>query len=252
MKKEKQKKYWQSLEQENILGWDFSYIENRWNVEELPWSYDDLVHKYLKESMFLLDMGTGGGERLLTFGHPYKRTSVTEGWLPNYERLQKVLKPLGITIVYVDETDRLDFPDDSFDIVLNSHESYDPREVRRVLRSGGLFITQQVGEKNGLILSEKMKMVEQRDHRKWSLNVAGEGLKKANFSLIFGQEFFPYQKFYDMEGLIYYMKRIPWEYPNFSVSVHFDELLRLQNELSLNGEVKNLQHRFILIAKLEK
>lgn len=252
MRNEEQKNYWQSLEQEKVLGWDFSYMENRWCLEELPWSYENLVHKYLKESMSLLDMGTGGGERLLTFGHPYERTSVTEGWLPNYELLQKVLKPLGIKIVYVDETDRLDFPEASFDIVLNNHESYDPKEVSRVLKSGGLFITQQVGEKNGYVLAEKMNMVENRDHAKWSLKIAGEELERENFSLLLGREFFPYQKFYDMEGLIYYMKRIPWEYPGFSVSAHFEALLKLQNELSINGEIKNLQHRFILIAKLEK
>ncbi|MFD2305422.1 class I SAM-dependent methyltransferase [Enterococcus termitis] len=249
MKKESQKEYWKMLEGNTPIGWDFSFMTNRWSIEPLPWDYSSLVRKYLKKTMYLLDMGTGGGELLSTFGHPDDMTAVTEGWLPNFQLLMERLLPLGVTVVFVDETDQLDFPDDSFDLILNSHESYDPKEVSRVLKPGGLFITQQVGDKNGRILSEKLKIADKRHSSSWSLVTAEKELLKENFEVLFKDESFPLQKFYDMEGLIYYIQRIPWEYPEFTVTSQFESLLKLQEELAVNGFITNYQHRFILIGK---
>lgn len=41
--------------------------------------------------------------------------------------------------------DVLPYEDESMDIIINRHESYDIYEVYRVLKKGGIFITQQVG-----------------------------------------------------------------------------------------------------------
>jgi hypothetical protein len=49
--------------------------------------------------------------------------------------------------------------------------------------------------------------------------------------------------------LIYYVKQIPWEYPNFSVEKYFDQLLALQAELNEQKQLVNNQHRFIILAK---
>ncbi len=64
-------------------GWNFSYLKDRWEAEDLPWNYKDIVEQYLKPQYRLLDMGTGGGEFLLSLNHPYHNTSVTEMWEPN-------------------------------------------------------------------------------------------------------------------------------------------------------------------------
>ncbi|ALS00962.1 methyltransferase [Enterococcus silesiacus] len=252
MKKKELKKSWQMIEQIECQGWDFSYMDNRWRQENLPWSYSKLVRDYLSKEMSLLDMGTGGGELLLTFGHPYTKTAVTEGWAPNYLLLKQTLQSLGVTVAFVDESDRLSFQDDSFDLVLNSHESYDPSEVCRVLKPGGVFITQQVGDRNGRVLAEKLLMTPLPEKAEWSLKAAKKNLLKEKFEILFAEEYFPYQDFYDMEGLIYYMRRIPWEYPDFCVETHFEQLLMLQNELLAKGVVHNQQHRFVLVGKLSK
>lgn len=250
MNNEDLKKYWQTIEQLPFNGWDFSYMCNRWRQDELPWSYSRLVRENLSKEMDLLDMGTGGGELLLTFEHPYHQTTVTEGWRPNYRLLKETLQPLGVKVVFVAEDDQLKFPKDSFDIVLNSHESYDLTEVSRVLRPGGLFITQQVGDQNGRALSQKLFNNVQRQRIDWSLETAKKALLKENFDILFAAESFLAQHFLDMEGLIYYIKRIPWEYPNFSVETHFEALLDRQKELCEKGFISNQQHRFILVGKL--
>lgn len=61
------KKYFRNLwkqeeEQAHIHGWDFSHIFGRFEEEnDLPWNYEQLVRKYLKKDMELLDYDTGGG-----------------------------------------------------------------------------------------------------------------------------------------------------------------------------------------------
>ena len=42
--------------------------------------------------------------------------------------------------------DKID--DNEFDIVINRHESYNEKELFRILKPNGLFITQQVGAYN--------------------------------------------------------------------------------------------------------
>ena len=143
---------WREEAARGMSGWDFSHIQGRCTVEPLPWDYPQVVREFLRPGVRLLDMGTGGGELLLTLGHPYELTSVTEGWEPNLALCQKKLAPLGITVKYYDSEKEmpLPFPDDSFDLVIDRHESYDLSEVRRVLKKNGFFVTQQVGGENDL------------------------------------------------------------------------------------------------------
>ena len=56
----------------HIHGWDFSHLQGRYEEEnDIPWDYEALIHRYLKKEMKLMDYDTGGGEFLLSLGHPY-------------------------------------------------------------------------------------------------------------------------------------------------------------------------------------
>ena len=66
--------------QAHIHGWDFSHLQGRFEEEhDLPWSYRALVREYLRGDMTLLDCDTGGGEFLLSLGHPASNTAAIEG-----------------------------------------------------------------------------------------------------------------------------------------------------------------------------
>ncbi|MEI5995355.1 class I SAM-dependent methyltransferase [Candidatus Enterococcus mansonii] len=252
MDKELLRRYWQTIEQKRFIGWDFSYMKDRWDIEPLPWEYSKIVRDYLSREMNLLDMGTGGGELLQTFEHPYERTTVTEGWLPNFKLLKERLEPKGVNVTFVNESDQLSLSSESFDIAINSHASYDPKEVRRVLKNQGVFITQQVGDQNGRILAEQLIPNVRSKYTEWSLKNAQQALIEESFDILFAKEYFPYQHFFDMEGLIYYVKRIPWEYPDFQVHTHFEQLIDRQNELLQKGYIHNNQHRFMIVCKVSK
>lgn len=92
------KSKWKSEETHAFKGWDFSYIADRWDSEDLPWDYRSIVLSFLKDTDKILDMGTGGGEFVLTLEHPYALTSVTEAYPPNVKICVENLEPLGITV----------------------------------------------------------------------------------------------------------------------------------------------------------
>ena len=58
----------------HIHGWDFSHIDGRYMEDtNFPWNYRQVIGEYLTSDMKLLDIDTGGGEFLLSLGHPYEK-----------------------------------------------------------------------------------------------------------------------------------------------------------------------------------
>jgi hypothetical protein len=65
---------WLLEEEKTFTGWDFSYLTNRTATQELPWDYKTTVLSEMKSTTTLLDMGTGGGEFLLSLSPPKGKT----------------------------------------------------------------------------------------------------------------------------------------------------------------------------------
>jgi len=137
---------WESRAQ--ITGWDFSVIDQYYTQEDPPWDYRQEILSRLRSDMQILDMDTGGGEFLLTLGHPYDKTSVTEAYAPNVALCRRTLSPLGIRVEEADGEGSLPFADGEMDMILNRNGSWNAQEAFRVLKPGGFFITQQLGDEN--------------------------------------------------------------------------------------------------------
>ena len=140
MTREECLRLWKAEEREPFQGWDFSHLNGRGEAEELPWNYQEELEPYLNYRTMLLDMGTGGGEFLLSLNPPKGRTYATEGYLPNVDLCRRRLPIHGIELRQVFDDSDLPFDDEMFDLVINRQEAYDPDEVFRVLKPGGLLL----------------------------------------------------------------------------------------------------------------
>ena len=250
MNKEQLLQYLLEEESKAFSGWDFSYLDGRWEDEDLPWDYKTIVKQYLKPKLNLLDMGTGGGEFLLTLNHPYNNTSVTEGYKPNYEICVNKLKPLGIKVYnYVGDEKLSLISDNTYDIVINRHESYNEQEIYRILKPNGIFITQQVGAFNNKELSRFFDENHVDQFPELTLERSIKRLKNNDFNILFSDEYFPILKFYDLGAIAYFAKIIKWEFINFNVKDNIDKFLILQEELKKVGYIPSKEHRFIIVAK---
>lgn len=239
-------------EEKSFEGWDFSYLKNRLVEPEIPWSYRDKVKDFLKPETKLLDMGTGGGEFLLSLSHPYNLTAATEGWEPNYELCKRRLEPLGITVEKTDDNGEIPFDDNSFDVIINRHEYYNLDEVSRVLKKGGFFVTQQVGGMNDRELSSKL--IKDYSSRYVEFNLENEVTRFELDGLIvmYRNQFYGKSVFYDTGAIVFYAKNIPWNFPSFSVDSSLESLENIQKHIDKVGFYETTYHRFIIIAKNRK
>ena len=234
----------------HIHGWDFSHIAGRHEEAPLPWSYRDSIRKYLRPDARILDMDTGGGEFLLSLHHPHENAAAIEAYPPNVELCRRTLLPLGIDFREAAADGPLPFADNSFDLVLNRHGSFSPAEICRVLKPGGLFITQQVGADNDRALVEALydappspSFSDQR------LSIIQKQFEDAGFRTLDAQEAFAPIRFFDVGALVWFARIIEWEFPGFSVERNLSRLLALQEKIEEGGVIEGLTHRFLLVAR---
>lgn len=247
-----QKEQWLAEERiAHIHGWDFSHLHGRCQEEDdLPWNYEAIVRSILRLNMRILDMDTGGGEFLLSLGHPYALTSATEAYPPNVRLCRETLCPLGIDFREADADGPLPFPDNAFDLVLNRHGSYRAESIARVLRPGGMFITEQVGAENDRDLVQLLlPALPPKPYPEQTLAIAAEKFRKAGFDILRGEEAFRPILFYDVGALVWFARVLPWEFPGFSVESCLPQLERAQQILKKHGQIEGQIHRFLIAAQ---
>lgn len=232
-------------------GWDFSFIEetNRVSSSLLPWSYGSLAIPLIHQAQSMLDMGTGGGE-LLSKLQPFpEAVYATEAYPPNVPIAKERLEPLGVQVFQIGEDDQLPFADGQFDLILNRHESYSPKELRRVMKDGGMFLTQQVGGLDCVTINDRFGAPRNEEFVHWNLAYAQQELTDHGFEVVQAMEDFPTQRFYDIGALVYYLKAIEWQVADFSVEKYKDRLYGIHQLINEQGYFDVAQHRFLLLAR---
>lgn len=127
-------------------GWDFSRM--RTEREPVPWDYLEVASRYIMSNDTVLDIGTGGGEKLLALARHFK-TAVGVDLDPEMIRAAQENGSVHPNVTFAGMgPEELSFPDISFDVALTRHAPICVPEVVRVLRPGGYFITQGVGAGN--------------------------------------------------------------------------------------------------------
>ena len=242
------------VENASLSGWDFSCVSKYGGNPEdpLPWSYTVHVMSSMKDVEYMLDMGTGGGEFLSSLCPLPKCTFATEAYKPNVRVAKEKLKPLGIKVVQVEdgrqEGSPLPFEEETFDLVVNRHECYEVAEVYRILKPGGYFITEQVGNKNNENLRLVFGSPESENEFIWNLETARHHLKRAGFKIHKAKEYIGYNRFYDIRALVYLLKVLPWEFPGFTVQKYKDQLYDIYLKITDKGYYDSVNYRFFMIA----
>jgi len=242
---------WRAEEQYPFRGWDLSHIYDRWTEEHPPWSYADLAREALRGARSAVDLGTGGGERLSALADAFpERMFATEAYDPNVEIARARLEPLGVTVVQYASADvvggPLPFAYGSLDAVLDRHESYDAREVARVLAPGGRFVTQQVDGRDKPDLLERFALTPAFPEVTLAPFVAAA--ERAGLVIDRAEEWWGESAFTDVGALVYYVKATR-TVPDFSVARYEPVLRALDAELSASGALRFRCGQFVLVAR---
>lgn len=251
MNRDELKRIWKKEEAiAHIHGWDFSHIQGRYEEEnDLPWDYEKVVRQYLKNDSKLLDYDTGGGEFLLSLNHPYCKTSATEGYPPNVELCRETLLPLGIDFKECANPSKIPYENEAFDRIINRHGDYDAKELFRLLKKDGIFITEQVGGDNERDLVEMVLPGTAKPFPHLNLKEQRKVFEDAGFQMIRAEEAYRPILFYDVGAFVWFAHIIEWEFPDFSVDRCFPQLLEMQRMIDTTGKIEGTIHRFLIVAR---
>jgi len=238
---------WKKEEQASFSGWDFSHIRSRFKEERPSWDYIEEAKKLARNADAILDMGTGGGENFSKLEPFPKHTVATEGWLPNVPVARKKLEPLGVKVVAVDESGKLPFKNDEFDLVLNRHSGFDRGEVFRILQKDGIFFTQQVSGNNLQDLIEEFGGEPQ--FKEWNAKKEKGRLEKARFRVEIAQDWRGKEEFKDVGAIVYFLKAIPWTVKDFSVDAYLPALKKLQAKVDSGKKLVFEEARYLIKAR---
>jgi SAM-dependent methyltransferase len=237
-------------------GWDFSWFDGRASEARPPWSYAKLLAARMGAlagvpGASALDLQTGGGEVLATVPAGPPTLVATESWPPNLEVARRNLASLGATVVAMgDELDDLPFEDASFDLVVSRHPvgiRWD--ELARVLKPGGTYLSQDVGHGSVGELTEYLMGPQPepdgptRDP-KWSVqNAEAVGLTVTDL-----REFRGRMEFCDIAAVVYFLRKVIWIVPDFTVADYLDSLRALHEQIEASGPFIATSVRFLLDA----
>jgi SAM-dependent methyltransferase len=231
---------------QEFTGWDFSYISGRMIQGQPSWDYRAIVLDRARGAGSMLDMGTGGGEFLSSLPFLPYVTCATEGYPPNISLARRRLGPLGVRVFEVHSDEDLPFEDSAFDLVINRHESFSARQVFRLLKPGGKFLTQQVGGSDNFRLNELLQAKPHYPYHNWTLQEACKRLVKAGFRILDQQEEFLETAFVDIGAVVYYLMAVPWQIEDFTIQKYYNKLADIHNLIEKDGELVTSSHRFLL------
>lgn len=130
---------------ENIKNWDFSMI----NYEEeslTNWDFYKLINELSNETAKILDLGTGGGEKILKFIDVYGEITGTDFSNEMIKTANENLIASGKNNITFRQMDNLnmDTPDNYYDIVIARHTIIDAMQIKRTLKENGTLMLRGV------------------------------------------------------------------------------------------------------------
>ena len=231
-----------------VAGWDFSWLEGRATEERPSWGYSRMVAERLPHVSAVLDVQTGGGEMLASVGALPALTVATEPWPANVAIAARRLRALGALVVAHDAPD-LPFRDAAFDLVISRHPTSTPWPgIARVLRPGGTFLSQQIGGDNVEELGEVIRGPgppgPKRGPDRERAAAAAAGLEVVDV-----REESLRCVFDDIAAVVYFLRRVVWIVPGFSVDRYRAELYALHERMRSEGPFVATSHRFLIEAR---
>jgi SAM-dependent methyltransferase len=230
-----------------LNGWDFSKV-NCVTEGPDPDFYRE-VRKVCRKSDLLLDIGTGGGEKVLPLADDVLLLIGIDHDAGMVETANRNAAASGATNARFlkMEADRLAFPDGFFNIISCRQSEFFAGEAARVLVPSGRFLTQQVSEGDKLNIKrafgrETGKPGTLRDR-------CLRELKEAGFVDIDVIEFTIIEYFQTPADLIFLLKHTP-TIPDFGrKDEHFEILERFIRENTTEKGIRSNMERFILTAR---
>ena len=240
-------------EEAPVDGWGFSWLDGRATEERPSWGYSRGATERLRRAPSVLDIQTGGGEvfaEVLGQVDPQPpRAAATEGWAPNLVLARRRLAPLGASVFELLDPGDLPFDEGSFALVLSRHPTVTRwDEVARVLRPGGRYFAQHIGAGSNRELAEFL-MGPQPVSDSRSPERARQEAEDAGLVVVDLRSETLRVEFFDVGAVVYFLRKVIWAVPDFSVDRYRDGLAELHRIIMRDGSFVSHSERFLIEAE---
>ncbi|MGW5923816.1 class I SAM-dependent methyltransferase [Nocardia fluminea] len=219
-----------------VEGWDFSWLDGQASEARPSWGYQRLMSDRLKTASAALDIQTGGGE-VLAEARVFPPTMVaTESWPPNIAEATALLHPRGVVVVAAPDEPPLPFADAAFDLVTSRHPATIWwAEIARVLRSGGTYFAQHVGPASVFELVEYFLGLQPEARRERHPDDEADAARAVGFEITDQRTERLRMEFDDIGAVVYFLRKVIWMVPGFTVEAYLDQLRRLHERIRREG-----------------
>ncbi|MFG1806832.1 class I SAM-dependent methyltransferase [Streptomyces sp. NPDC049040] len=235
----------------SVEGWDFSWLDGRATEERPSWGYQRAMGERLAGATAALDIQTGGGEVLAGVPRLPPLMAATESWPPNLAKATALLHPRGAVVVADADEPPLPFADGAFDLVVSRHPvTVWWEEIARVLRPGGTYFSQHVGPASAVELVEFF-LGPQPGAAGGARHPdrARQGAREAGLDLVQLREESLRMEFHDIGAVVYFLRKVIWMVPDFTVDRYRDRLRDLHDRIIAEGPFVTRSTRMLVEAR---
>ncbi|WP_280466607.1 class I SAM-dependent methyltransferase [Nocardia cyriacigeorgica] len=234
-----------------VAGWDFSWLDGRATEQRPSWGYQRLMNARLARATAALDIQTGGGEVLAGAATLPPVMAATESWPPNVAEATALLRPRGVVVVADPDEPPLPFADAAFDLVTSRHPATVWwTEIARVLEPGGTYFAQHVGPASVFELveyflgpqPESVRRKRHPDDERADAEAAGLHVVDLRYERL-------RMEFFDIGAVIYFLRKVIWMVPGFTVAGYRDRLRELHQQIETEGPFIAHSTRFLIEAR---
>lgn len=225
---------------QSLGNWDFSDIKYHEVPREDEFNYFDWIKKYVNDSSVCLDLGTGGGEKLLKFYPKVKRLIGIDYSSAMIETAIMNLKEVGrssedISFIEMDISD-LKFDDNTFDIVTARHTEINAEEIKRVLKPRGILIIEGVAKDDCLELKNSVGRGQCYFDEIAIEKLEEDSLRKSGFEFLENKMMILDEYYIDKENFYALLFKTP-----IIENITKDELVKIEEYVSKNTEAGNIK-----------
>lgn len=232
-----------------VDGWGFDWLADRATEERPSWGYSRLLADRVSTASAVLDLQTGGGEVLAELPRRPATMVATEGWPPNVAVARHNLEQLGVRVVEAADDADLPFDEETFDLVSSRHPTMTRwDEVARVLAPGGTYLSQQIGPGSAREVSEAMLGPLDVGLERSPENLAADA-EKAGLRVVDLRHERLRMTFHDVGAVIYFLRKVVWIVPGFTVDRHRDQLAALHDRIRAEGPFVAHSARVLIEAR---
>jgi SAM-dependent methyltransferase len=233
-----------------IDGWDFSWLDGRATEQRPSWGYQRLMSQRLATASAACDIDTGGGEVLNGAPKFPPTMAAVESWPPNAALATKLLHPRGVVVVATHDALSLPFADEAFDLVTSRHPvTVRWNEIARVLRPGGTYIAQHIGPATA---SELVQYFIGPQPQLWATrepDTESAAARAAGLQIVDLRMERPRVEFFDIGAVIYFLRKVIWTVPDFTVDRYQQRLRELHERITRDGPFVTYASRVLIEAR---